>query len=80
MALCHLHHTAFDKNFIGVRPDYVIEVRQDILNESDGPTLRFAIQGLHETKILVPENRLLRPNPELIRMRYDRFRRSDQSA
>jgi len=81
MALCHLHHTAFDKNFIGVRPDdYVLEVRPDILNESDGPTLKFAIQGLHNTRIFTPENQLLRPNPELIRVRYDHFRRGDRTA
>lgn len=80
MALCHLHHTAFDKNFIGVRPDYVIEVRPDILNESDGPTLKFAIQGLHEKHIFTPEKELLRPNRELIRARYDQFRNSDRTA
>ncbi|HAH95812.1 MAG TPA: HNH endonuclease [Firmicutes bacterium] len=81
MALCHLHHAAFDNNFIGVNPDnFVLEVRPDILSESDGPTLRFAIQGLHETPFFTPENKLLRPNRELLRMRYDQFRNSDRTA
>src|SRR6267378_4124339 len=38
LALCTLHHSAFDRYFLGVRPDYVIEVRPDILREQDGPT------------------------------------------
>ena len=36
LALCRLHHSAFDKFFIGVRPDYRIEVRPDLLEEEDG--------------------------------------------
>ena len=31
LALCKLHHAAFDRLFVGVRPDGVIEVRRDIL-------------------------------------------------
>ena len=37
LALCKLHHAAFDKLFVGVRPDGIIEVRRDILEEEDGP-------------------------------------------
>src|SRR5688572_3898079 len=39
LALCALHHSVFDQFFVTVRPDYVIEVRPDILKEEDGPTL-----------------------------------------
>ena len=35
MSLCKLHHAAFDRHFLTVRPDYVIEVRQSILEEED---------------------------------------------
>ena len=45
ISLCRLHHAAFDRYFVAVRPDHVIEIRSDILKESDGPTLRHAIQG-----------------------------------
>lgn len=51
LALCRLHHAAFDRFFIGVRPDFVIEVRPDLLEEEDGPTLKHAIQGLHGQEI-----------------------------
>jgi putative restriction endonuclease len=31
LSLCKLHHAAYDKQFIGIRPDYIIEIRQDLL-------------------------------------------------
>ncbi len=74
LSLCNLHHAAFDRYFIGVRPDYTIEVRADILREKDGPTLRHAIQGLHDVRILLPTRRELRPAQELLELRYERFR------
>ena len=37
LALCKLHHAAFDKLFVGVRPDGVIEVRRDILEGGGRP-------------------------------------------
>jgi putative restriction endonuclease len=43
LALCTLHHAAFDTQLIGIRPDYVVEIRQDVLDETDGPML---IDGL----------------------------------
>ena len=46
ISLCRLHHAAFDKFFLGVRPGHIIEVRPDVLEEIDGPTLQHAIQGL----------------------------------
>ena len=74
ISLCRLHHAAFDRYFLAVRPDHTIEVRADILEESDGPTLRHAIQGLHDTRILLPSGLNDRPSREFLARRYDRFR------
>jgi putative restriction endonuclease len=74
LALCNLHHAAFDKFFIGVRPDFVIEIRPDVLREGDGPTLRHAIQGLHGARILLPARVSLRPDATLLSMRYAQYR------
>jgi len=74
IALCTLHHSTFDRQFIGVRPDYVIEVRPDILTEKDGPTLVHAIQSLHGRRILLPRSAALRPDPDLLAQRYELFR------
>lgn len=80
LALCALHHAAFDRYFLGLRPDLVLEVRADILGESDGPTLVHAIQALHGTRIIVPSRRELRPAQELVEIRYQRFRDAQSAA
>ena len=43
MALCKLHHAAFDSFILGVTPDYTIIVREDILEEIDGPILKLSL-------------------------------------
>ena len=73
MALCRLHHAAFDRFFLGVRPDHIIEVRRDVLEEIDGPTLRHAIQGLHGQPIVLPKRPAEQPAIEFLSERYDRF-------
>lgn len=74
LSLCRLHHAAFDKFFLGVRPDRIIEVRRDVLEEIDGPTLQHAMQGLHGQSIVLPSRVIERPAPEFLAERYERFR------
>jgi putative restriction endonuclease len=76
LALCKIHHAAFDANFLGVRPDHVVEIRDDVLQEIDGPMLRHGIQEHHGTKIVVPQASRDRPSPERLEMRYELFRRA----
>jgi len=73
LALCKLHHAAFDRYFLGVRPDWIVEVRPDILKEHDGPTLVHVIQALHGVKISVPRKTELQPARKFLEMRYERF-------
>lgn len=73
ISLCRLHHAAFDKFFLGVRPDHVIQVRPDVLEEIDGPTLQHAIQGLHGQRIILPRKALEKPATEFLAERYERF-------
>ena len=73
IALCRLHHAAFDRFFLAVRPDHIIEVRRDVLEEIDGPTLQHAIQGLHGQPIMLPRKPAEQPGTELLAQRYQRF-------
>ena len=73
IALCRLHHAAFDRFFLAVRPDHIIEVRADILQEIDGPTLQHAIQGLHGQPIVLPTKLIEQPAAEFLSERYERF-------
>jgi putative restriction endonuclease len=74
LALCKLHHAAFDKYFIGIRPDFVIQIREDIRNETDGPMLQHGLQQLHDRKIDLPHLKTNWPNPIYLEKRYDIFK------
>ena len=73
ISLCRLHHAAFDKFFLGVRPDRIIEVRRDVLEEIDGPTLQRAIQALHGQSIVLPTRLAEQPSTVFLTERYVRF-------
>ncbi|MFV1980579.1 MAG: HNH endonuclease [Rhodothermia bacterium] len=79
LALCKLHHAAFDSFMLGVTPDYRIRVRKDLLAEEDGPMLIHALQGLHEQLIQLPQRRDDWPNPDSLAWRYARFAEAPRS-
>ncbi|MBK8147373.1 MAG: hypothetical protein IPK58_03965 [Acidobacteria bacterium] len=54
LALCKLHHAAFDANILGISPDLVAEIRDDILEEIDGPMLQHGLKEMHKTRIITP--------------------------
>lgn len=75
LALCKLHHAAFDRNIVGVRPDSVIEVRDDVRSEIDGSMLLHGLQDLHGAQLLVvPRAERDRPNANFLHERYRLFR------
>jgi putative restriction endonuclease len=76
LALCKLHHAAFDRHILGIRPDLVVEVRLDILHEVDGPMLKYGLQEMRGRTIDVPHSGRLRPREEFLEERFDIFRRA----
>lgn len=76
VALCKLHHAAFDAHILGIRPDYQIEIRLDVLEESDGPMLRHGLQEFHGKSLWTPRRPILKPKPEFLEERYALFRRA----
>lgn len=73
LAVCKLHHAAFDSFFLGIRPDYVIQVRRDVLREEDGPMLIHGLQELHENRIILPRARAHYPSGEKLEARFEDF-------
>lgn len=73
LALCKLHHAAFDSFFLGIRPDYSIQVRSDVLLESDGPMLVHGLQDLHGQRIIIPRSRESQPSTAKLKTRYEKF-------
>jgi putative restriction endonuclease len=75
MAMCKIHHAAFDSQILGVRPDLVVEIRTDILAEVDGPMLKYGLQERHRQPLMsIPSKRAERPSRSLLEAAYARFR------
>jgi putative restriction endonuclease len=77
MALCRLHHAAFDRHLLGIRPDLKVIIREDVLAEVDGPMLLHGLQGFHDVSLgVLPVRRDERPSAEFLERRWERFRRA----
>ena len=75
LALCRLHHAAFDRNIMGVSPDLVVHIRGDILREVDGPMLVHGLQGFHEVELSnIPRRTTDRPGSAFLEQRWEEFR------
>lgn len=75
LAMCKIHHAAYDRNILGVRPDLVVEVRRDILDEVDGPMLRHGLQAMNGLTVTVPASRGSQPDHARLEQRYAEFSR-----
>jgi putative restriction endonuclease len=76
LALCAIHHLAFDRNVLGIDPDGVVHIARRLLEESDGPMLRTGLQGFHGQRIAVPRRPEDRPDRVRLAARFDRFERA----
>jgi putative restriction endonuclease len=75
LALCKIHHAAYDRNILGIRPDYVVEIHSRLLTEIDGPMLTYGLQGHHGERLRqIPRTRIERPDPDRLAQRYLEFR------
>jgi putative restriction endonuclease len=74
IALCKLHHAAFDSFIIGVTPDFTVHVRNDVLKETDGPMLKYGLQQLHGSRLLLPIATAQWPNREALERRFEQFK------
>ena len=73
LALCKIHHSAFDVGIIGVDSDFRIHVREDVLEEHDGPMLLHGLQELHEKKLQLPRSSADQPNRDFLAERFAIF-------
>jgi len=76
LALCAIHHLAFDRNVMGVDPTGVVHVASRVLRETDGPMLRAGLQGFHGERITTPRRPEDRPDPGRLELRFERFVRA----
>ena len=74
LALCKIHHAAYDRNILGISPERVVSINEAILREVDGPMLKHGIQEFHGASLRVlPAKVSEQPDPERLMLRYERF-------
>ena len=73
IALCKIHHAAYDENLVGVDRDFGVHVNASLLLESDGPMLKHGLQEMHGRRLELPARRADRPDPERLAMRFEQF-------
>lgn len=76
IALCAIHHLAYDRNVLGIDPRGVVHISERVLRETDGPMLTTGIQGFHGSCIHVPARKEQRPDPQRLAQRFEVFERS----
>ena len=80
LALCAIHHLAYDRNVLGIDPDGVVHIASRILKERDGPMLREGLQGFHGRPIHTPRQPTDQPDPKRLAVRFARFERLTGAA
>lgn len=73
-ALCKIHHSGYDQNMLGVRPDYTVQIARRLLEEKDGPMLRYGLQEMHGQSLHLPSRRRDAPNRDRLDWRFEQFR------
>lgn len=58
-----------------MRPDYVVQVRDDVLLEVDGPMLKHGIQAVHDLPLVLPTRVADLPDRDLLARRFAVFSR-----
>lgn len=74
VALCAMHHLAYDRNLMGIDPAGGVHISERLLREHDGPMLTSGLQHFHGAAILQPRRVDERPDPERLGIRFERFR------
>lgn len=73
LSLCKIHHAAYDRNLMGISPNYQVKINQGLLEEIDGPMLKHGLQEMHGTHLMVPSDIRERPDRDRLKARFDVF-------
>jgi putative restriction endonuclease len=80
LALCAIHHLAYDRNLLGIDPEGVVHIAGRLLQQVDGPMLQTGLQGFHGAPITPPTRAADRPDPARLATRFDRFVEASKAA
>lgn len=73
ISLSKLHHSAYDKNLIGIDADYQIHVSDQLVNAKDGPLLELGLKALEGKRIALPKHKECWPDRDRLAERFEKF-------
>lgn len=73
LSLCKIHHAAYDRNLLGIDPDYKVHIDQALLKEIDGPMLQHGLKDMHLTEITTPTTKANKPDRDKLAQRFELF-------
>ena len=73
IALCKIHHAAFDQNMMGIREDFRVVISPRLLHEVDGPMLKHGLQEMHGSRINLPRRVAAHPDKDRLEERFSEF-------
>lgn len=73
IALCKIHHAAYDRRILAIDGDYRIHLRRDFLSATDNPMLLHGMQRVAGTTIAVPPRKADQPDRERLHLRFLEF-------
>lgn len=73
LSLCKIHHAAYDRNIMGINPDFKVVINEEVLREVDGPMLKFGIQAMHGETLQLPQRIQDQPDTDLLARRFQAF-------
>ena len=76
LALCAIHHEAFDRDLLGISPDHRVRLSRRLLDDEDGPMLEWGLKVFHDQRITLPRRAHDHPSPDHLEERFARFTRA----
>ncbi|MBB1046768.1 restriction endonuclease [Dietzia cercidiphylli] len=74
LTLCKIHHAAYDENILGISPDYIVHINDDVLAEVDGPMLNYGLQKMDQRELWIPRRGQEQPDRERLSARFEAFK------
>lgn len=75
IAMSTLHHAAYEADLIGIDPDGVLHVSEQVRATRDGPLLEHGLVRIEGQKLRFPAFAPHQPNRDFLSVRFDEFRK-----
>jgi putative restriction endonuclease len=76
LSLCKIHHASYDRNLLGISPDYRVKINRALLDEIDGPMLKHGLQEMDGLLLTLPARKAECPDRGRLAARFDQFKAS----